>query len=100
MRFKATPFTHPEYEALRKRSEFWANVWLLGHAFFVLYSAIACAAPAIVTAVVLIDPDTLRGRAWDVGGGIMLACGMIAGLGFAVRQYARRKGSNASSNRA
>ena len=54
MRFKATPFTHPEYEALRKQSEFWANVWGLGYVFFVVFLAIACAAPIIVTVVVLI----------------------------------------------
>jgi hypothetical protein len=45
MRFKAVPFTHLEYEALRKRSEPLSVVWGMGHVFFVVFLSMAFAIP-------------------------------------------------------
>jgi hypothetical protein len=91
MRFKVAPFTHPDYGALKLRSEFWAIVWGMGHLFFVLYLAIACAMPALLAIVALIDADILRGRILDVGGASVTACLLIAGLGFTTKRYATKK---------
>jgi hypothetical protein len=45
MRFKAKPFRHPEYDALRAQSESLAFLWGIGHGFFVLFLAMAVVAP-------------------------------------------------------
>jgi len=45
MPLKITPFTHPEYNGLRQRSEMLAAWWGVAHVFFVLFSIMAAAVP-------------------------------------------------------
>ena len=95
MQFKAKRFTHPEYAALKQRSESLALTWGVGHAFFLIFVTAACAMPGILLFVVLIDPETLRGRALSVGGTTISACLVMAALGFAAKRFARWRGARA-----
>ena len=99
MRFKPIPFTHPEYEALRKRNEPLSVAWGMGHVFFVVFLAIAFAIPFGIVMLMLVDPEILKDRVWDVGGGAVAAALMVAAIGFAVRQYASRKGRKTNEAR-
>ena len=87
---------HPEHTVLRQRSESLANLWGVGHVFFVLFGFLACAMPGVIVLIVVIDPDTLRGRVWSTGAGTVSASLLVALLGLMVRRYAWRKGSRAS----
>ena len=98
MRFKATPFTHPEYEALKLRSEFWATVWGMGHVFFVLFSALSLAAPLAVALVVMFDTEIPKERFLEVGVAAAAACLTIAAIGFVIRGCARKKGERSDGS--
>jgi len=92
MRFKAVPFTHPKYEALRQRSEFLATLWCMGHVFFVLFLTLALVMPLGVAMAAVIDSDQTKERAWDVIIASVAAALLISVMGFVVRQYAAEKG--------
>ncbi len=80
----------------RQRTESLANLWGVGHVFFVVFGVLACALPGVIALIVVIDPDTLHGRVWSAGAGSVSACLLVALLGLLTRRYAWRKGSRAS----
>jgi len=86
------PFSHPTYEALRQRREFWATVWGIGHVVFVLFLALALVEPLGVAMVVMIDSDLTKGRGWIVGTSGVAASLLVAAIGLGVRHYAATKG--------
>jgi len=86
---------NPDYAAIKRRSESLALIWVLGHAFFIIFAAAACMMPGVLALVALIDPETVRGRALSVGATIITACLTIAAFGFAGKRYAKWKGSRA-----
>lgn len=92
MRLKITPFNPPQYAALRKRSESLAFMWGMGHVFFVLFLIMAIVAPISVVLAAMIDADLTRERSLDVIESSIVASLLISGIGFAVRQYAAKKG--------
>lgn len=93
MRFKVTPFVHPEHSRLQKRSESLARLWEVGHVVFVLFLALAFATPVAVGLVPLVDRDLPWERAWSVASASAAACGLIAAIGFAIKRYATRRGT-------
>ncbi len=99
MRFKAVPFTHPDYEALQKRSKALSLVWGIGHITFVVFLAMAFAVPFGIMTMILIDPEILKDRVWDVGGGSVAAALLVAGIGFAAKWYASWKGKDTGETR-
>lgn len=99
MRLKVEPFRHAEYDAIRERSESLAMIWGMGHVFFVVFVALALAMPVAVALAVMVDPDDTRHRAWDVIEGGMVACFIIAAIGFAVRWYASKKARRLAGSR-
>ena len=86
------PFTHPKYEALRQRSEFWATVWGVSHVFFVLFLSVSFVGPLGVALLSMIDSDLIKGRAWDIAASYVAATLLVAAIGFGVRQYAANRG--------
>jgi hypothetical protein len=64
----------------------------MGHVFFVVFLAMAFAIPFGIVMLTLIDPEILKDRAWDVGGGSVAGALIVAAIGFAVRRYASKKG--------
>ncbi len=92
MRFRVSPFSHPEYLRLRERSEPLANLWGFGHAVFVVFLALAVAAPVGVAMAAMIDTEISRDRVWDVAESSAAAALLFAPIGFAFRRYARKKG--------
>jgi len=95
MRFRATPFVHPELSRLRERNESLARAWELGHVIFVLSLALAFAAPVGVALVALVDPEVPRERLWSAGIASAAACTFFAAIGFGIKRYASKKGSGA-----
>ena len=67
-------------------------VWAMGHVFFVVCLAMAFAIPLGIIMLMWIDPEILRNRVWDVGGGSVAAVSIYAAIGFAVRRYASTRG--------
>jgi hypothetical protein len=99
MRFSVTPFRHREYLALRERSESLALLWGVGHAFFVLFLALALITPLGVALVAMIDSDITGERAWSVAEASTVATLLFAAIGFAARRYASKKGGISSERR-
>ena len=93
MRFKASPFTHPDYSAVLAKSQMWASVWGMGHVFMVVFFAIAMAVPFGVAMIWIIAPDLIQGRKWDFAASCTSASFLTSAIGFAVRSYAKKKGS-------
>lgn len=96
MRVSVTPFRHPEYSALRERSESLALMWGIGHVCFVLFLVMAVAAPIAVAMAAMIDADVTRERAWSAIESSVAASLFFAAIGFAVRRYAAKKGRSPS----
>jgi len=96
MRIKVEPFAHPDYEALRKRSEPLSFMWAVGHGFFVVFVAMACAIPFSEVMLRLVDAAILKDRSLEFCGGAGAAALMLAATGLAVRHYARKKGLHAN----
>lgn len=94
MRFKVTPFTHPEYEALRLKSEFLASMWGTGHVFLVVFVTFALAVPVGIAMDAMIYPEFGGEAAWDTADSIMGAALIIAVIGYAVKRYASKRGRN------
>ncbi|HEY3857674.1 MAG TPA: hypothetical protein VGO67_25100 [Verrucomicrobiae bacterium] len=95
---KATPFSHPDYSALRERSQFLATVWGIGHVFMVVFFAIAIVVPFGVGMIRMVAPDLIEGRTWDSTASCMAAPLLISAIGFAARLYAKKKGEALSKN--
>ena len=96
MRSSVTPFRHPEYSALRERSESLALLWGIGHVVFVLFFALALATPLCVAVVAMIDSEVTKERAWSCAEAATGATLLFAAIGFGVRQYASMKGRSKS----
>lgn len=96
MRVKVEPFTHPDYEALRKESEPLSFMWAMGHVIFVMFVAIACAIPFGVLMLRLVDAEILKDRSLAFCGGAVAASLTVAAIGLAVRHYAHKKGLHAN----
>jgi hypothetical protein len=88
---KITAFTHPEYDALRKRSERLAVWWGVGHVFFVLFAIMAIAMPLAMALVPLISADVPKERLIAAAQGSLFACSLISALGYLLRRYVSRK---------
>ena len=96
MRFKAKPFTHPEYDSLKQRSEFWPTVWGMGHLTFIIYSAVACLIPAGLVALALLVPQTRKGLLYQ-GASMAGASLFVAAIGFAIKKYASKQSGKGRS---
>ena len=94
MRFRVTPFTHPEYSALLERSQPLALLWGMGHVFMIVFLAMALVAPLGVVMLALIDPELTRGRAWDLAGSCTGAPLLVSAIGFSARLYAKKRGKS------
>jgi len=92
MPLKVTAFTHPEYDALRQRSETLAVWWGVAHVFFVLFASIAVAMPFVLVLVALISSDVPKERLLSVGISSSAACLVISALGFCIRRYVGKRG--------
>jgi hypothetical protein len=90
MRFKATAFTHPEYNTLKRHSEAWAMVWGIGHLTFVIFLVVACSIPPALVAVALIVPETRNGLL-NKGVSIVASSLLVAAIGLAVKKFARKR---------
>ena len=90
MRFKVSPFNHPEYSALRSRHDSLATLWGVGHTILALALALAIGLPLALVVVVLINPE-LRARFWPLVGisATMVLVWSIAGV--ALKHYAVRR---------
>jgi hypothetical protein len=93
MRLRVTPFTHPEYLALHKRNPSLALLWSMGHAFMVVFLAMALVLPLGVAMRALTDSKLTLGRARDLAVTCMTAALIISATGFAVRRYAKTRGN-------
>ena len=96
-RFKVSPLGHPNYKALRVRSESLATLWGLGHIGLALALAIAVGAPLALVLAAFINPET-RARAWDVGVASLGVAILVAITGAALKWYALRKGRRPDGN--
>jgi len=92
MPLKVTAFTHPEYDALRQRSETLALWWGVAHVFFVVFASMAAAMPLVLVLVALISSDVPKGRPLSVGISFSAACLIISALGFCIRRYVSKRG--------
>lgn len=92
MPLKITAFTHPEYGALRQRSETLAVWWGVAHVFFVLFAVMAVAMPLAIALVSLICSDVSKERLLSVGISSFAACFIISALGFCIRRFVSKKG--------
>ena len=92
MRFRATPFKHPEYSALQERSESLASLWAIGHIVFVLFLVLTFTIPLGAVMVMMIGPEVSRERVWSAIEAGVGAALLFAAIGFAVKRYASRKG--------
>jgi hypothetical protein len=97
MRFKISPFSHPQYSALRERSESLATLWGLGHIGLALALAIAIGAPLALAMAAIINPET-GARAWDAGVALLGAAALVAATGALLKWCAIRKGRRADGN--
>jgi len=88
---KIAAFTHPEYDALRKRSERLAVWWGVAHVFFVLFATMAIAMPLAIALVPLVSSDVPKERLLSVGISSSVACLFISALGYLVRRYVSSK---------
>jgi hypothetical protein len=89
MRFKVAPYRHPEHSKLLEKSKFLAGLWMLGHAYMVIFLAAALVAPLGILLLRFINPEIIEGRAGDFLASTVAACLLISVIGFAVRKYAR-----------
>ena len=94
MPLKVTAFTHPEYDALRQRSETLALWWGVAHVLFVVFVSMAVAMPLVLVLVALISSDVPQDRLLSVGISFSAACLIISALGFCIRRYVGKKGCN------
>ncbi len=92
MPLKVTAFTHPEYDALRQRSETLAVWWGVAHVFFVLFAVLAVAMPFVLVLLALISSDIPKERLLSVGISFSAACLIISALGFCIRRFVSKKG--------
>ena len=92
MPLKVTAFTHPEYDALRKRSETLAVWWGVAHTFFVVFMSMAIAAPFVLVLLALISSEVPKERLLSVGISFCFACLIISALGFCIRRFVSKKG--------
>jgi|SRR5581483_6482922 len=92
MRLSVAPFRHPDYSALRGRSETLALVWGVGHLVFVLFLAFALIVPFGVAMVAAIDSEVTSQCAWNAITSGVSATLLIAALGFGARFLAAKKG--------
>jgi hypothetical protein len=97
MRFKVSPFSHPDYSALRERSESLATLWGIGHIGLALALAIAIAAPLALAMAATINPET-SARAWDGGVASLGVAALVAISGALVKRYAIRRGRRSDGN--
>ena len=88
---KITAFTHPEYDAIRKRIEQLAEWWLIAHVFFVLFAILAVAMPMAMALVPLISSDVPKERLLAAGQGSFFACLLISVIGYLLRRYVSGK---------
>ena len=90
MRFKVSPFNHPEYSMLRSRHDALATLWGVGHTVLARALALAIGLPLALVMVGLINPE-LRSRFWPLLGmsAIMVLVWSIAGVG--LKRYAVRR---------
>jgi hypothetical protein len=92
MPLKVTAFTHPEYDALRQRSETLALWWGVAHVFFVVFASMAAAMPLVLLLLALISSDVPKERLLSVGISFSAACLIISALGFCIRRYVSKRG--------
>lgn len=92
MRLKITAFTHPEYDAIRQRSETLAVWWGVAHAFFVLFASMAVATPLVLVLVTLISSDAPKDGLLSIGITSSAACLVISASGFCIRRYVSKRG--------
>jgi len=94
MSLKITPFTHPEYDALRKRSQKLASWWEAAHALFVIFAVMGIATPLVLVLLALISSDVSKDRLLSVGIGSSAAFLIISALSFCIRRYVGKKGKS------
>jgi hypothetical protein len=92
MLLKVTAFTHPEYDALRQRSEKLAVWWGVAHVFFVVFASMAAAMPLLLVLLTFISSDVPKERLLSVGISFSAACLIISALGFCIRRFLGKKG--------
>ena len=97
MRFKISTVSHPEHTVLKKWSKGLALLWGIGHTFFVVFLAMALAAPTGVVILGIMDPDVTKEHVWDVAISSMGAALFIAAVGFTLKWYASKKGRDAGA---
>jgi hypothetical protein len=90
-RFRVLPISHPNYKALRVRSESLATLWGLGHVGLALALAVAIACPLALVLGAFINPET-RARASDVGVASLGVAALFALVGALLKWYAMRRG--------
>ncbi|MEI9866143.1 MAG: hypothetical protein WDN00_16635 [Limisphaerales bacterium] len=94
MSLKVTPFTHPEYDALRERNSTLASRWEVAHALFVVFAVMGVATPLVLVLVALISPDAPKDRLLSVGIASSAGFLIISALSFCVRRYVGKKGKS------
>lgn len=92
MPLKLGAFAHPEYDALRQRSEKLAFWWGVAHVFFVVFLSMAIAMPFVVGLLALISSEVSQDRLLSVGISFSAACLIISALGFYIRYFVSKKG--------
>jgi hypothetical protein len=90
-RFKVSPLGHPDYKALRVRSESLATLWGLGHVGLALALAVAIGCPLALVMAAFINPEA-RARASDVGVASLGAAALLALIGALMKRYAMSRG--------
>jgi predicted PurR-regulated permease PerM len=91
MPLKIKAFAHPEYDALRQRSQTLALWWGVAHGFFVIFSVMAVAVPLVLALMALIGSDVPKERLLSAGISSSIACLIISALGFCLRRYLSKK---------
>ncbi len=93
MAFKIAPFDHPDYRALRKRSESLALLWGVGYAINVLFLTVFFTVPLLVSILALISPQLSTDRVWSTLSVSMIATLFVATIGWLMMRYAAREAS-------
>jgi hypothetical protein len=92
MPLRVSVFTHPEYDALRQRSEMLAVWWGIAHVFFMIFASMVVAMPVVLMLVALISSDVSKDRLLSVGISSSAACLIISALSFCIRRFVSKKG--------
>jgi hypothetical protein len=93
----------PEYYLLEKRSKTLVSWWLVGHAWFVVFLAMALVSLAGVAIIAclantgIIDLDNTKGPLWEFGLSIAMAFLALSACGYTMRWYASKRGSRLAS---